>query len=564
MASPAPSRPVDLLPAWGAGAAFGLLFALYAAAVGYVCDDGFIVYQYVKNFAAGEGFVYAPGLRVEGYTGFLWVGLLGVLARLLPLPIPVLGAVLGVASGVASLVLVVQLSRTVARTPWPWSLLAAGLLAVNGAMVTWSTSGLETLLFAFLLLAAAGAYAGVLERGRPAWPVPLLFALLAMTRPEGMLFFGLTSLHFWVREIRAGRSWIGRPVWIWAGLFLGVFLPWYLARWAWYGDPLPNTAYVKLGHGTEMLRLGLRYVTGYLVDYGLLLYLPAALVLLRRPRVAWRDYLALLVGAYTAYVVYAGGDGLGSYRFSVHVAPLLFLLVQEGWADLYARLRDGPFVRRGPLLAGLAMLAVAASVWSLTRHTLQPLWLAERVRWTEPHSELTFPGRGEVHDYVWFDTYFVDRLAAAARWLDAHAPDGSLVASTPAGSIAYHMRHPVLDMLGLNDRHIARTEPGHVGWARPGHFKGDGAYVLDREPAYILMGNVAVLARPLDRAAVEEKLVRKSEHEIWADPRFHRDYERVVVHLAEEGPFQWFTFYRRRGVADGAPAADELADDVGA
>jgi hypothetical protein len=38
-----------------------------------------------------------------------------------------------------------------------------------------------------------------------------------------------------------------------------------------------------------------------------------------------------------------------------------------------------------------------------------------------PQSQLAFPGVGSDHHYAWFDNYFVDRLAIAAKWLDTHA-----------------------------------------------------------------------------------------------------------------------------------------------
>jgi hypothetical protein len=107
------------------------------------------------------------------------------------------------------------------------------------------------------------------------------------------------------------------------------------------------------------------------------------------------------------------------------------------------------------------------------------------------------------------------------------------------------MNQPVLDMLGLTDKHIARTTGLYAG-AKAGHEKGDGRYVLSRAPDYILMGNVAVLPYPLTDETMATKLVNKSEHELWADPEFHQRYELVSVRLASSGPFQYFTFYRKK------------------
>jgi len=38
-----------------------------------VCDDAFISFRYARHLAEGQGLVWNPEERVEGYTNFLWV-----------------------------------------------------------------------------------------------------------------------------------------------------------------------------------------------------------------------------------------------------------------------------------------------------------------------------------------------------------------------------------------------------------------------------------------------------------------------------------------------------------
>jgi arabinofuranosyltransferase len=133
----------------------------------------------------------------------------------------------------------------------------------------------------------------------------------------------------------------------------------------------------------------------------------------------------------------------------------------------------------------------------------------------------------------------------AARWLEKHAPPNATVASTPAGSIAYYMNLKVIDMLGLNDIHIARTEVENPGMGRAGHEKGDGKYVLSREPEFILLGNVAVLPYRLDEKTIANRLSLKSEHELWANPEFHKRYEMVCVQVDPSSVLRYFVFYKR-------------------
>ena len=100
--------------------------------------------------------------------------------------------------------------------------------------------------------------------------------------------------------------------------------------------------------------------------------------------------------------------------------------------------------------------------------------------------------------------------------------------------------------VGLNDAHIRHTSTADLGKGRAGHEKGDGKYVLSRSPDYILMGNVAVLPYPVDKERMAKKLVRKSEHELWAEPRFHDTYELVCFQLSDTGVFRYFTFFKRK------------------
>jgi len=102
-------------------------------------------------------------------------------------------------------------------------------------------------------------------------------------------------------------------------------------------------------------------------------------------------------------------------------------------------------------------------------------------------------------------------------------------------------------MLGLNDAHIGHTSTADLGKGRAGHEKGDGKYVLSRSPDYVLMGNVAVLPYPVDKERMAKKLVRKSEHELWAEPRFHDTYELVCFQLSNTGGFSLFYVFQKKG-----------------
>ena len=51
---------------------------------------------------------------------------------------------------------------------------------------------------------------------------------------------------------------------------------------------------------------------------------------------------------------------------------------------------------------------------------------------------------------------------------------------------------------------------------------------------------------PVDKERMAKKLVRKSEQELWAEPRFHDTYELVCFQLSDTGVFRYFTFFKRK------------------
>ena len=164
----------------------------------WVLDDAFIFFRYAENWALGHGPVYNAGAEaVEGYTSFLWVVLLDFVWSITGLPPPVAANRLGLLFGFRSLcvtarmVWLLPLDARLSR--YRVALLATVLAGVvtNATFLTWTSSGLETSLFNFLLLGWVFS-ALFLQRGSPGWTFGLTAsaALLVLTRPEGLLMVG--------------------------------------------------------------------------------------------------------------------------------------------------------------------------------------------------------------------------------------------------------------------------------------------------------------------------------------------------------------------------------------
>jgi hypothetical protein len=84
------------------------------------------------------------------------------------------------------------------------------------------------------------------------------------------------------------------------------------------------------------------------------------------------------------------------------------------------------------------------------------------------------------------DTNFVNIWGSAGLWLRDHTSAGIWSASPVAGAIAFYSGRNTIDMLGINDLHIGHADIPDMGSGLAGHEKQDPAYVLSRQPEYIM------------------------------------------------------------------------------
>ncbi len=509
-----------------------VLYWVHAIAVGYVVDDAYISFQYAKNFAMGNGFVYNVGERVEGYTNFLWVLALGLFAKVWPeADLLVIARVSAIAIGTFTILLMVR---------WPWNSsggstwknsAAAFMLACNTSFCAWSMGGLATTMFTFLILASVYFHSREFDRGGGTFRTALVVAIASLVRADGFVVFAILSCARCHEHFRRRESVWSKKTFVWFATFVAVIAPYVAWRFWYYGDPLPNTYYAKVGGGIDQYLRGARHLKGFLENYGGVILIPIMAVPFVFPcKETWVRCALWVVGGWVAYIVKVGGDGLAYFRFFGCIAPLIYLLAQQGilsMGEWFGSLNPRPFLWR-LRLAGVSLVALLAVLGAQQTNVI--------LRHKKP----------DIAPYKNFDNYFVDRCKEAGLWLADNSKPNAVVASTPAGAIAFYSERTVIDMLGLTDKHIARQPVQGIGQGRAGHERGDGAYVLSRKPDYILLGNIAVGREPMDDSQIASVLCQRSEHEIWELPEFRSNYERKTVRLADTGLFQYFTFYQRK------------------
>ena len=72
-------------------------------------------------------------------------------------------------------------------------------------------------------------------------------------------------------------------------------------------------------------------------------------------------------------------------------------------------------------------------------------------------------------------------------WMRREVPEGATVAIIASGMVPYYSDVRSIDMLGVNDRYIARLDTP-LGRGPAGHEKHDGGYVISRKPEIIWLG----------------------------------------------------------------------------
>jgi hypothetical protein len=436
--------------------ALGALFAWEVHSAGNAAiDDAYITFSYSKNLASGFGPVYGHGVRVEGYSNFLWMvvvafGLLFnrgadplLTARALAVPFLIL---LGCATyGLAR----VRASRLL-------SIALVGLLAINADLTTAYLMGLETvaytalLTFAFLLYAlslddrAGGAsgqltgrfaqFASRLASRSDRWVVPA-FVAVALTRIDGFIplafvLFIEACRRLWRREGTV------RDYLVWAGPGVTLYLLWFAWRWTYYGLPLPTTYYAKALIPKLLPNRGWEYVRNELEASYAFVALPFAAILIARRRTAGVA-LGLLLPLYLYYVVRTGGDWMPYGRFVMPVFPLALVIIAWGGTELVDLARRW-LPRAGYVLLLLPLAALA----SIARHTERHL-----------PDNVTLIGK---HDHAAEQAGHVANLKTGARLLNWAMPPGARLVTDYGGVFAYYTHAAPIEMWGLCNPLIAR------------------------------------------------------------------------------------------------------------
>ena len=391
-------------------------------------DDPYIHFQYAKNLATGHGFSFNPDEPSPGATSPLWVIVLAF-AR-----------AVGAAPEVASLVIGVVFTGLAAVLAFEVGLAAgfgvalaaiAGLATGACGRLAWaSLSGMEIALATALSLAVVRVMQSGLAGRRRAAAIGALAGLAATARPEMTLLGPLAfALEGW-RIVRAGGPRARYlDLAILAGAFALVLVPYTAFCLATTGRPLPNTYYAKSWiAGLNDPNLAARRASYLPLWFSAMWHDNAPLAVLVIPGIAawaWRHMkgagLVLLWPlAFAAYSIALYPRHFSLSRYTMPLVPFLALLAVAALAWGLTRVRSAAV--RHVVIAGVAIATLLGAMRSLADY--QPLYLA--------HCD-----------------NILKQQVAAGRWVAKSLPPGARIAMNDVGAITYFGGRYCIDVVGL-------------------------------------------------------------------------------------------------------------------
>lgn len=473
----------------------------------FIADDALISLRYAQRFLRGLGLTWTEGTPVEGYSNLLWILLCSFLGYL-GFDLVDASRLLGLFCNISVVGLLAFVGRNLPYKPFLTAIAPLGYVLAAPTAI-WSIGGLEQPLHSLLLVIAILGGLSSLRFAEPAkfrflsneYVTGIALSILALTRPDALLFAVCIYIP-WLWVHRNQPDFLQRSVPIIALPVLAT-LGQIAFRFFYYNELLPNTAFVKISPSLARVKEGFGYVTdGFFALSGLtvtasLLFL-GGLILKKHSRQRMLVILFPFV-TWAIYVALIGGDIFPGYRHMMPLIVIFSVAIVESLISLSAA-------------RTVLKMAFLASALSFTL-----MWFNQK---NDPENLRAIEERWEWNGQV------------AGLFLKAAFKESEpLLAVDPAGCLPYFSELPSLDMLGLNDRTIARRVLSNFGKGMLGHEKGDGLYVLDRFP------DIVVFCSPQGSASP----CFLSGQEMIQDPRFTQ-YKLISFHgtVPYNFDFQYF------------------------
>jgi len=489
-----PLNPPTRHVTWLAGCIIAIesAFFLFPAPVEFPMDDAYIHFVYADNLISHGKLFFSDVTETGiGATSPLWVFLLAGL-KLLGMPLPVSAKLMGT----IGLVVVCGAVYDLFRPVWKSSFLPLSvfLITISGNLIWFSLSGMETILFLALGMLSLLAYR------RERWKtLGVLFGLMILTRPEGMILAGATVLVDLWKNRRLRLEWITS-----LSICVVISAPWFIYLYLRMGYVLPSSAIGKRFTFT----VGLDYIASQYPYLATLVQLRALIY-----PFAWLAYLLVfaLGGKSLPPPYVTQGESFGVFNYApsywaiagwlLVIFPLLWtasrhLLGRKNWSLWIQDSNHAPLMIFTVwfLLHNLAYMFFMPILGTASRYGVMnhaALWILLCLgvaQFSGRPFAMRFLTGGLVlialaNTFYWNKVYDANlehmqevRIASANFVRDSLSRD-ELCAVFDIGAVRYFSQRPILDIGGL-------TSPKDLRWFSEN--KSD-EFLIDREATCIIL-----------------------------------------------------------------------------
>ena len=394
----------------------------------YPAEDAAMLMRYAQHAADGHGIVWNIGEEpVDGATDFLFLIMVAAVAKL-GFAVESAVRILCVGSHVAAAILVFVGARfLLGANRWLAALSAAYLIAGPG--LDYIETYFGTPVFALIVLLSF-LLALRLARGDSTRGHDIAFALSSLVtgliRPEGVLMAAFLLVGvIWVRGWRESR----RTLVTFASIFIVIGGAYFLWRWQYFGQPLPNPFYKK--GGGQLYPLSLKESVWNLIWLALPFW-PVFVSILWSRR-ARRIAIFGLIPAVGFALIWVLLSNEMNYlmRFQYATLPIVLVMWPALLDDSWKRLKYFELLRAKP--------------WSRTVVPLATIGAFVCVLGLQV-------GRGYGHH-----DHHPDGRYDVARLLSEYSSEQYTLAVSEAGLLPFYSTWRSIDTWGLNDKWIARN-----------------------------------------------------------------------------------------------------------
>lgn len=476
----------------------------------FTIDDAFIGFRYSENMANGYGTVFNIGEKpVEGYSNFLWI-MIGAAFVKMGFSAMIASKFMGIFFSLINIPILYKLSYRMLGNKF-YASLPPLLLSVIPAYAFWAVAGLETILYITLLLISVLFF---LEKKYLL--SSLFFVLLSLTRPEGAVVFAVLSLLMLYKNKTAKARLFSAGFVKWIVVFAGIYVPYFIWRFLYFGYPLPNSFYFKSGVSS---------LSSIWWAYSFLAYIfPFAIFgvygILKQKTSGEKKFLLALVALLVALTfLYKPIQGY-PYRFLLPALPFILIFAADGIKQFLQSLgqTDISFGRQSGNIRKYLALAVVVFLF------IYPLVNAREYK---AYADKFYNGYERAHNKL-------------GKWLSENFNQTATLVMADIGAAPYYAKMRTIDIVGVTDTYITHhaQEPGYA------------KYILDQNPDIIvLLSGSTNIFRPL----------WDYSDKIYNDTDFQKNFTRIAVLKFDNYYYLWV--YKSNSVSIGEKQIEKLAYD---